>query len=111
MSRVGRTAEEVFCGVRSCPAVGTEVIWEPVHPQQEAVEGREEARAELGECRVVRAGEAEFLSCDRRCDRRNARVTASVWKKRMVYVYHPPCRGFYMADEEGLESISGRVGR
>ena len=69
---------------------------------------------------MVRAGEGGFLSRHRRClvlqdsvirGGRNTRVTASVWKKRMVYVYHPPCRGFYMAYEEGLENISGRVGR
>ena len=53
--------EEVFGGMGGCPAGGTKVIWGPAHPHQETVEGRAEARAELGECRVVRAGEGGFL--------------------------------------------------
>ena len=59
---MGRTAEEVFGGVRSCPTGGTEVAWGPAHPHQETVKGRAEARAELGECRAVRAGEGGYLS-------------------------------------------------
>ena len=69
MSRVGRTAEEVFCGVRRCPAGGTEVIWEPAHPQQEAV--REEQKPEWSwesvDCKVGRAEEGGFLFRHRRC--------------------------------------------
>ena len=45
-----------------CPAGGTEVIWGPAHPHQETVEGIVDVRAELGECRAVRAGEGGFLS-------------------------------------------------
>ena len=59
---MGRAVEKVLGGMGGCPAGGTEVIWGPAHPHQETVEGRAEARAELGECRAVRAGEGGFLS-------------------------------------------------
>ena len=59
---MGRTLEEVFGGVRGCPAGGTEVFWGLTHPHQETVEGIDKARAELGECRAVRGKEGGFLS-------------------------------------------------
>merc|ERR1719154_540839 len=64
----GKDREEVFGGMGGCPAGGTEVIWSPAHPHQETVEGRAEARAELGESRAVRAG----------------REDSPVWRERMV---------------------------
>ena len=51
----------MFGGMGGCRAEGTKVIWGPAHPHQETIEGREEARAELGECRAVRAGEGGLL--------------------------------------------------
>jgi len=68
LGRVGRAVEEVFGGMGGCHAGGTEVIWGPAHPHQETVEGRAEARAELGESRAVRAG----------------REDSPVWRERMV---------------------------
>ena len=53
--------EEVGSGVGSYTTGGAEGVWGSADPLKEAIEGRTEPRAELGEGGSVGAGEGGFL--------------------------------------------------